>query len=55
MQIKLNPEKTKDLKISSDMINAYVYTLENKEAANVKFINDLGVTIQSDFEFSLHL
>ena len=52
-QMKLNPEKTKHLRIGSDM-TTYVYTLENKEIENVKFINDVGVTIQSDLKFSIH-
>ena len=29
--MKINPEKTKHMKIVSDVINTYTHTLENKE------------------------
>ena len=52
-QMKLNPEKTKHLRIGSNRMS-HTYLLDDNEIENVKFINDVGVVIQADLKFTMH-
>ena len=52
-QMDLNPDKTRLLVIGNQNVN-FEYMLDNEIIETVNFINDIGVTIQSNLKFTMH-